>query len=129
MHILLIEPDAIQAKIYWQALVRDGHTVDHALTAQSAVHTADAHQPDLVVLELQLPQHNGVEFLYEFRSYAEWLAIPVLIHSFVPSAELAHASMFTRELGVARCLYKPETTLAGLCAAVKTAGRSLAESR
>jgi DNA-binding response OmpR family regulator len=93
--------------------------VVHARSAQAAVHEADQQMPDLVVLELQLPRHNGVEFLYEFRSYAEWQHIPVLVHTFVPPHELAQASILTRELGVVRTLYKPETTLAQLCAAVR----------
>ena len=119
MNILLIEPDTLLARTYQAALEREGHNVIHALSAQAAVHAADQQVPDLVVLELQLPRHNGIEFLYEFRSYAEWLYIPVLIHTFVPSHELAHADILARELGVVRTLYKPETTLAQLCAAVR----------
>ncbi len=68
MHILLIEPDRLQAASYRGALERAGHRVAHAVSAQNAVHEADAKMPYLVVLELQLPVHNGVEFMYEFRS-------------------------------------------------------------
>jgi two-component system KDP operon response regulator KdpE len=119
VRVLLIEPDKLQARLYQAALEQAGHTVEHAQTAQSAVHAADVRKPDVVVLELQLANHNGVEFLYEFRSYAEWAAVPVIVHSFVPPAELAHTSTLTAELGVVRVLHKPETTLAGLCAAVQ----------
>jgi len=120
MRILLIEPDLLQANIYRQILAAAGHTVDYVRSAQSAVHIADGHRPDLVLLELELPNHNGVEFLYEFRSYPEWLDIPVIIHSFVPPAELIHVQTLGNELGVVRCLYKPETTLVGLCSAVQS---------
>lgn len=121
MNILLIEPDAVLAKTYAAALGRADHTVRRAVSAQAAVHEADRQLPDAVVLELQLPRHNGVEFLYEFRSYPEWLDIPVIIHTFVPLRELAQAATLSRELGVTRILYKPETTLAQLCAAVQNA--------
>jgi CheY-like chemotaxis protein len=120
-HILLIEPDKLQAKVYTEALERAGHSVAHATSAQTAVHLADGQKPDVVVLELQLPRHNGVEFLYEFRSYAEWLTVPVVIHSFVPPAELSHAATLQRELGVVRVLHKPATSLAALCTAVQAA--------
>lgn len=119
MHILLIEPDIVQASTYSEALVRQGHTVDHALGAQSAVHMADSHRPDAVVLELQLPHHNGIDFLYEFRSYPEWLTIPLLVFTFVSPAELAQATTLTQDLGVVRILYKPETSLERLCSAVQ----------
>ena len=121
MHVLLVEPDKLQATAYQTALERDGHTVAHAVSAQSAVHLADQHAPDVVVLELQLPNHNGVEFLYEFRSYAEWLHIPVVIHTFVPLHDLAHATTLTKELNVTRTLYKPAISLAQLCVAVRRA--------
>ncbi len=118
MHILLVEPDTLLADTYGQAFEAAGHTVAAVCSAQMAVHTADERQPDVVVLELQLPRHNGVEFLYEFRSYPEWLEVPVIIHSFTPPSEYASAATLERELGVRRCLYKPETSLADLCAAV-----------
>jgi len=119
MHILLIEPDRLLAATYLAALEHVGHTVAHAVSAQDAVHLADTCTPDLVILELQLPRHNGVEFLYEFRSYAEWLRIPVVLHTFVPPHELAQSATMRAELGVARTLYKPSTTLAQLCTAVQ----------
>lgn len=102
-----------------QALKGAGHTVSHVLSAQGAVHAADEQMPDVVVLELQLPRHNGVEFLYEFRSYEEWLQVPVVVYTMVPPHALAHAATLEHELGVARVLHKPTTSLAQLCAAVQ----------
>lgn len=119
MHILLIEPDSMQARVYTAALERTGHVVAHAPGAQSAVQVADEHTPEVVVLEMQLPGHNGVEFLYEFRSYPEWLHVPVIIHSFIPPHELSFAAALQAELGVRCVLHKPATTLADLCAAVQ----------
>ncbi len=119
MHVLLIEPDTLLADSYRRAFKTAGYTVAAVRSAQSAVHAADEQVPDVVVLELQLPRHNGVEFLYEFRSYPEWLEVPVVIHSFTPPSEYASAATLERELGVRRCLYKPETSLADLCAAVQ----------
>jgi len=120
MHLLLIEPDKLQAGIYAEALQHAGHTVTRACSAQAAVHAADEQMPDLVILELQLPAHNGVEFLYEFRSYPEWLHIPVILHTFVPPQELTYAATLEHELGVAQVLYKPKTSLHQLCTAVTT---------
>ncbi len=118
MHVLLIEPDHLQATAIAQSLRRNGHSVAHSRSAQRAVQCADEKVPDVVVLELQLPQHNGVEFLYEFRSYFEWLHIPVVIHSFVPPRELKHAVTLHKELCVVNMLHKTQTSLQQLCDAV-----------
>jgi DNA-binding response OmpR family regulator len=119
MNIILLEPDKLLGEIYTAALTAAGHSIRPVVSAQAAVHRADTDMPDLVISELQLPRHNGVEFLYEFRSYAEWLHIPVIVQTFVPPHELQRAAILSRELGVVRTLYKPETTLQQLVAVVR----------
>lgn len=113
--VLLLEPDNFLGDIYAKALERAGHTVVWAKNAQQAIASADAQRPDVVVLELQLPGHGGVEFLYEFRSYPEWQGVPVVLHTFVA---LQNASALPPELGIMRHLYKPVTTLQALIRAV-----------
>lgn len=111
-HILLLEPNTLLAKTYTQALCHVGHSVMHASGAQVAVDAADKRLPDLVIVELQLPQHSGVEFLHEFRSYGEWLHTPVVINTVLSPVYIASVmTALTRDLGVSEILYKPRTTL------------------
>lgn len=115
MKILLIEPDTILANTYGQAIEAKGHSVVTVPTAQSAIHAADTQRPDLVVLEMQLVSHSGVEFLYELRSYDDWQDVPVIIHSVVPPGEFIGSwSLLQEQLGVQKYLYKPKTSLAKL---------------
>lgn len=110
--ILLIEPDRVLAETYFQSLTAAGHTVVACAGAQAAILAADQTPPDLVVVELQLVEHSGIEFLYEFRSYPEWQAIPVVAHTQVPPAEFrGNSQLLQTELGVQTYLYKPRTTL------------------
>lgn len=117
--ILLVEPDRLLAECYVQALQAAGHDVMAASSAQAAILAADQAAPELVILELQLVEHSGVEFLYEFRSYPEWQAIPIIIQSQVPPAEFNDNRQLLRgELGVRLYLYKPQTSLRALLEAV-----------
>ena len=126
MHILLIEPNTLLAQTYAQAFARAGHSVALVRGAQSAIHAADAHAPDVVVLELQLPAHSGIEFLHEFRSYPEWNTVPVVVHTLITPPKLATAkAALARDLGVHQLLYKPQTSLQELLHAVR---QVLAES-
>lgn len=110
--LLLIEPDRLLAATYYQALHGAGHQVTIAGTAQAAILAADRITPGLVVLELQLVEHSGIEFLYEFRSYPEWQKIPVIIQTQVPVTEFTdNWRLLTEELGVRDYLYKPHTSL------------------
>ncbi len=119
MNILLIEPDRLLAGTYRQVLQTAGHSVVMCASAQSAVFAADAIKPDLVILELQLIEHSGIEFLYEFRTYPEWQSIPVILHTNVPPKEFSGSwDMLKEQLGVAAYYYKPLTTLRTLMRAV-----------
>ena len=120
MKILFVEPDVLLAKTYKAALEQAGHQVAVAGTAQAAVHAADRQTPELVILEMQLVSHSGIEFLYEFRSYDDWRSIPVLALSQVPPGEFIDTwELLQTELGVRTFLYKPRTSLAKL---LKTVG-------
>lgn len=115
MHILLVEPDVSLANTYRQVLTLDGHRVRVVTTAQAAIHAIDDSQPDLIILEIQLVSHSGIEFLYELRSYSEWRALPVMVLSFVPAAEFqGSGDLLQRELGVSEYHYKPHMRLAQL---------------
>ena len=118
-NILLIEPDRVLAQIYCQSLNEAGHIVTPCASAKAAVLAADQQTPDLVILELQLIEHSGIEFLYEFRSYTEWQNIPVILHTQVPAGEFAGNWQLLRdELGATAYLYKPLTSLQGLSRAI-----------
>ena len=118
-NILLIEPDQVLADIYSQSMTKAGHKVMVRAGAQTAIMAADELKPDLVIIELQLVEHSGIEFLYEFRSYADWRGIPVIVHSHVPVNEFDGShDLLKNELGVETYLYKPQTSLRQLIDAI-----------
>lgn len=121
MQILLVEPDTILAGTYVAALEKAGHRVMHAKGSQEAVQAADETLPDLVILEPQLARHNGVELLYEFRSYTEWQHIPCLILTTMPVEVLRRNTALPDVLKVHAVLQKSQTTLADLVQAAEAA--------
>ncbi len=119
-NILFIEPDRILAETYYQALTHYGYDVIVTPSAQTAIMIADQFKPDLIVLELQLIEHSGIEFLYELRSYVDWQKLPVIIQTQVPPGEFANNwRLLKQELGIADYLYKPNTSLHQLINAIR----------
>jgi two-component system KDP operon response regulator KdpE len=55
-----------------------GYTVDTAATGAQALRTAAEHKPDVVVLDLGLPDMSGIEVLEGLRG---WLTVPVIVLS------------------------------------------------
>ena len=118
-NVLYIDPDAALASVYARAFEHVGYAFVHAATAQEALALAEERQPDVVVLELQLVAHDGIEFLHEFRSYEEWMDIPVIVVTHMPQERLLPVMpVLMRDFGVRACLYKPETSLERLLDAV-----------
>jgi len=119
MKILFIEPDHILAANYQMALEQFGHQIDWQTDAQAAITAIDENLPDVIVLEIQMPLHNGIEFLYEFHSYPEWQHIPVIVLSLAPAEEFSDGAELLSRLGVRKYLYKPQAKLSDLCKAVE----------
>jgi DNA-binding response OmpR family regulator len=116
----MLEPDAVLARTYRLALEHEGHSVRRTVSAQDAVFLVDEKLPDVILVEIQLVAHSGIEFLYELRSYAEWQHLPVLIHSSIPPSEFEDSiELLRNRLNVAAYLYKPQTTLQSLLRAVR----------
>lgn len=116
--ILLLEPDTKLGDTYAEALKIKGHQVEWCQDAQAAVDQLNTSKPDLVITELQLAKHNGVEFLYELRSYADWQKLPVVVLSSVPLKDKLANSALWQNMGIAHYLYKPLAKLEDLIRSV-----------
>jgi two-component system OmpR family response regulator/two-component system response regulator QseB len=77
MRILLVEDNLALAQGINTALVREGHAVDHATTAAGAEHFLAAESFDVMILDLGLPDEDGLMLLNRIRRRGAIL--PVLI--------------------------------------------------
>jgi len=108
--VLLIEPDKVLAASCEKIFLNNGFDVDLCDDAQDGIDKIDKNIPNLIIMEVQLANHNGVEFLYELRSYPEWKNIPVIILSMVPYQDM-NISYLKNNLGIIEYYYKPKTQL------------------
>jgi DNA-binding response OmpR family regulator len=116
--VLLLEPDIILGHAYKGALKHAGHRVVWCKNGQAALSELDREKPDLVVMELMQAMHNGIEFLYELRSYVDWQDIPVIVISHILPTEQGLTDALRDQLGISTYLYKPRTKLSDLTNAV-----------
>jgi two-component system, response regulator len=63
IHVLIIEDDQAIAEMYRVQFEHDGYRVSIATTGEVAVATLAEDQPDLVLLDLLLPDRSGFEVL------------------------------------------------------------------
>lgn len=76
--ILVIEDEAPIRRFLRASFPPQDYRVLEAVTAAEGLHLAAAQQPDLVVLDLGLPDRDGLEVLRELRS---WSHVPVVVLS------------------------------------------------
>jgi two-component system, OmpR family, response regulator len=79
LRLLLIEDDTALARGVEAALLQSGYAVTVATTAADALSYARAHDFDVGVLDLGLPDRDGLDLLSELRS--QRVAFPILILS------------------------------------------------
>ncbi|MET9338310.1 response regulator transcription factor [Nonomuraea sp. NPDC003804] len=78
VHVLLIEDDAAIRTALSRALTERGHAVSSSPTAMGGLHQVMGSRPDVVVLDLGLPDVDGCELLRMLRAVS---ATPVVVAS------------------------------------------------
>ncbi len=111
-HILVIDHNKT-SKSALKSLFAESHDVQTASTADEAIQHASNQKPDIIVLELSLAGHSGLEFLYEFRTYTDWWSVPVIIYTQIHLDQEVLKSRAWQQLN-AVYMYKPSASLAQL---------------
>src|SRR5262245_51110070 len=76
--VLLIEDELPIRKFLAASLASAGYRMDEAGTAREAIRQASQQPPDIVILDLGLPDADGQDVLKELR---QWLSAPVIVLS------------------------------------------------
>ena len=84
-HILVVEDEAALRAIIARNLTSRGYRVTEAETAAAAIAAAQEAHPDLILLDLNLPDRSGWDVLRELR--ARHLEVPTVIVSAVRASQ------------------------------------------
>ena len=76
--ILVVEDNEKNMKLFRDVLVATGYLALEATTGLEGVDLASEHIPDLVLMDIQLPDLDGVQALHRLRADTRTATIPVL---------------------------------------------------
>jgi two-component system cell cycle response regulator DivK len=76
--ILVVEDNEKSMKLFRDVLLATGHRTLEATTGVRAVELATEHSPDLVLMDIQLPDIGGVEALVRLRADTRTASVPVV---------------------------------------------------
>ncbi len=114
--ILIADDDALVRELWADALTKAGFRVLEADSGREALDTLRAVVPDLLLLDLHMPELSGEDVLARLRATAALQSLPVLIIS----GFLEEEDDAGRGLNIVGRLAKPQP-LAALVAAVREA--------
>jgi len=105
--IAIIEDDEAVRYLYQVKLEKDGYAVQSAINGVEGLKLIESYQPDIVLLDLMLPQMSGDEMLTEMRKYPWGKSIKVLIMTNLTEDE---APTSLRESGIEDYIIKAQYT-------------------
>jgi two-component system cell cycle response regulator DivK len=76
--ILIVEDNEKNMKLVRDVLQVKGYQTLEAATAEDGIALAQAHSPDLVLMDIQLPGMNGIEALGVLRENPATAHIPII---------------------------------------------------
>jgi CheY-like chemotaxis protein len=79
--VLLVEDNAVVATVYRSGLAMAGFTVEAASDGETALSKAASTPPDVILLDLMLPDIDGVEVLRRIRADPAIKHVPVVVFS------------------------------------------------
>jgi CheY-like chemotaxis protein len=99
--VLVVDDNPDMAHLYRRYLVGTRYYLQHVNLGASALGAIDLYQPDVVVLDVMLPDIDGWDLLTRLHEHPTMRTLPVIICSVMPEQQLALA------LGARYFLAKP----------------------
>ena len=102
--ILVIDDDHITSRVFMHCIQRLGHRALQAASGDIALQQLETERPDLVILDLHLPDTNGLTLLKTLRERPELATTPVVVVTGSPYPEIQQSLL---KHGVKAFVIKP----------------------
>jgi CheY-like chemotaxis protein len=101
--VLVVEDDADLREMMRRTLENVGWAVIEAANGRVALERLIEQRPELILLDLMMPEMDGFQFLEEVRTHEEWRSIPIVV---VTAKDLTEEDRRRLTASVARVLQK-----------------------
>ncbi|NET72504.1 MAG: response regulator, partial [Sphaerospermopsis sp. SIO1G2] len=85
--ILIIDDEPDNFDVIDALLDREGYQLSYVSNAQQALTLLKVFLPDVILLDVMMPQMNGIEFCQQFKSNSQWQHIPIIMVTALNSKE------------------------------------------
>ncbi|HEX9077872.1 MAG TPA: response regulator [Anaerolineae bacterium] len=126
LRVLVVDDEPAIRRFLRASLTAHGNEVFEATTGEQALSAVGAHRPDLIILDLGLPDMEGIEVTRRLR---EWTRIPIIILSVrehetdkIAALDAGADDYLTKPFGIGELLARMRTAMRH---AVQPAGQSV----
>jgi CheY-like chemotaxis protein len=116
--VLVVDDNLDSAEAVCEYLRKAGHTVECQHDGRQALASVIHAIPDVVVLDLMMPEMDGPSFLEVVRSYLRLQSLPVVVLTALPESPMVERA---RHLKVNAILIKAKASLEDVRKAVEEA--------
>lgn len=116
--IAIIEDDQVISQMYRMKFEANGFEVELADNGKRGVAMVEEMKPDLILLDLQMPNMNGAEALEKIREHNWGKSIPVIVLTNLGEEE---APKSLKDLGIHSYIVKADFTPSQVVSHVKEA--------
>lgn len=106
--LIIDDEETIQTVVQFGIRMRTGWQVLTASSGMQGIQTAQAEQPDVILLDVMMPEMDGIDTFKTLQSHPETEQIPVIF--LTAKAQTAEKRQFN-ELGVSGVITKPFNSL------------------
>lgn len=91
--ILIVEDDPLMARLYEKVFKFEGYEVDVAFNGVEGLDKVRSGKPTLIVLDIMMPEMNGLEVLDKLKADPETKKIPVVVLTNLAGGQDAEAAL------------------------------------
>jgi signal transduction histidine kinase/CheY-like chemotaxis protein len=77
--VLVIEDDLPTSDMMTKMLQREGYEVSRAGNGRLAIERMAVSTPQLILLDLMMPEMDGFQFVAELKNHPEWHSVPIVV--------------------------------------------------
>ena len=77
--VLVVEDNTENREMMHRQLTKAGWHVLEAPNGRRALEMMQHEQPEVILLDLMMPEMNGFEFIRELRQHPQWRSLPVIV--------------------------------------------------
>jgi len=77
--VLVVDDEPVNTNLLKRIFLKQGHDVLALNQSRQLMETIEAYEPDVIILDVMMPERNGYELTQELKASANWRHIPIVL--------------------------------------------------